>query len=138
MARIVCILLGLLCLGAVQPTGGTLIRGAHVFDGTGAPAVPADVLVSGDRIVAIGARLRPPRGSRIVDARGMTLLPGLHDLHTHLRSPGLGGPDDLGKAYAAQLVHGVTTAVDFSTSGEMLAPIREMTARAVTAPNLAL
>jgi imidazolonepropionase-like amidohydrolase len=138
MVRIACILLGLLLLGAVQP-GGTLIRGAHVFDGTGAPAVPADVLVSGDRIVAIGPRLRAPRGARIVDARGMTLLPGLHDLHTHLRSPGLGGPDDLGKAYAAQLVHGVATAVDFSTSGEMIAPIREMTAsRAVTAPNLAL
>ena len=131
--------LALLCLGAAQPNDGLLIRGAHVFDGTGAPAVPADVLISGDRIVAVGPRLRAPRGTRIVAARGMTLLPGLHDLHTHLRSPGLGGPDDLGKAYAAHLVHGVTTVNDFSVSGEMIAPIREMTASgAVAAPRLQL
>ena len=138
-ARIACILLGLLCLGAAQPPAGILIRGAHVFDGTGAPAAAADVLVSGGHIVAVGPRLRAPRGARIVDARGMTLLPGLHDLHTHLRSPGLGGPDDLGKAYAAHLLHGVTTVADFSVSGEMIAPIREMIASgAVAAPRLEL
>jgi imidazolonepropionase-like amidohydrolase len=137
--RIAGALLGLLCLGAAEPEAHILIRGAHVFDGTGAPAAPAEVLISNDRIVAVGPRLRAPRGTRIVDARGMTLLPGLHDLHTHLRSPGLGGPDDLGKAYAAHLLHGVTTAVDFSVSGEMLAPIREMTGSgAVPAPNLSL
>lgn len=137
--RIVGALLALLCLGAAPAERGVLIRGAYVFDGTGAAATPADVLISGDRIVAVGPRLRAPRGTRIVEARGMTLLPGLHDLHTHLRSPGLGGPDDLGKAYASQLLHGVTTAVDFSVSGEMLAPIREMTGSgAIAAPNLAL
>ena len=131
--------LALLCLGAAQPDGGILIRGAHVFDGTGAPAAPADVLISGDRIVAVGARLRAPRGTRIIQARGMTLLPGLHDLHAHLRSPGLGGPDDLGKAYAAHLVHGITTVSDFSVSGEMLAPVREMTSSGqVRAPSLQL
>jgi imidazolonepropionase-like amidohydrolase len=138
-SRIVCALLGLLCLGAVQPDGATLIRGAWVFDGTGAPAALGDVLISGGRIAAVGPRLRVPRGGRVVDARDMTLMPGLHDLHTHLRSPGLGGPDDLGKAYAGHLLHGVTTAVDFSTSGEMLAPIREMTSSGeVAAPTLQL
>lgn len=134
-----CILLGLICLGAAPGDGGTLIRGAHVFDGTGAPAEVADVLISDDRIVEVAPRLRAPRGARIVDGRGMTLLPGLHDLHTHLRSPGDGGPDDLGKAYGEHLLHGVTTVADFSVYGEMLAPIREMTASgAVTAPNLHL
>jgi imidazolonepropionase-like amidohydrolase len=138
-AKLAGIFLALLCLGAAQPNSGLLIRGAHVFDGTGKPAEAADVLVRGDRIVAVGPRLRAPRGARIVDGRGMTLLPGLHDLHTHLRSPGLGGPDDLGKAYAAHLIHGITRAVDFSVSGEMIAPIREMTGSgAVAAPNLAL
>jgi imidazolonepropionase-like amidohydrolase len=137
--RIAGALLALLCLGAAGPEAHILIRGAHVFDGSGAPAAPAEILISGDRIVAIGPRLRAPRRTRIVDARGMTLLPGLHDLHTHLRSPGLGGPDDIGKSYASHLLHGVTTAVDFSVSGEMLAPIREMTGSgAVEAPNLSL
>lgn len=131
-------LIGLLCLGAA-PNGGTLIRGARVFDGTGAPATPADVLVQGDRIVAVGPRLRAPRGPRVVNARGMTLIPGLHDLHAHLRASGFSAPEDLGKAYAGHLVHGVTTVNDFSVSGEMLAPIREMSGSdAVTAPNLML
>jgi len=138
-AKLGCILLGLICLGAAPGDGGTLIRGAHVFDGTGAPAAVADVLISGDNIAEVAPRLTAPRGARIVDGRGMTLLPGLHDLHTHLRSPGDGGPDDLGKAYGEHLLHGVTTVADFSVYGEMLAPIREMTGSgAVTAPNLRL
>ena len=137
--RFVGVLLGLLCLGAASPPSHVLIRGGHVFDGTGAPATRADVLISGDRIVAVGPGLRAPRGSRIVDARGMTVLPGLHDLHTHLRAPGFDAPDDLGKAYAGHLVHGVTSVNDFSVSGEMLAPIRAMVAGGdVAAPQLQL
>ena len=141
--KLVAALLGLICIGAA-PDGGTLIRGARVFDGTGAPAVAADVLIRGDRIVAVGTGLRAPRGARVVNARGMTLIPGLHDLHTHLRASGFSAPDDLGKAYAGHLVHGVTTVNDFSMSGEMLAPVREMTGQdttqpsGVTAPNLML
>ena len=127
-----------MCIAAA-PDGGTLIRGARVFDGTGAPATRSDVLIQGERIVAVGPRLRAPRGARVVNARGMTLIPGLHDLHTHLRAPGFSAPDDLGKAYAGHLVHGITTVDDFSMSGEMLAPVREMTGPGgVAAPNLML
>jgi imidazolonepropionase-like amidohydrolase len=137
---------GLALLAAAGAVGGaaaeeraTLIRGARLFDGTGAPAVPSDVLIRAERIVAVGTRLRAPRGSRTIDARGLTLLPGLHDLHTHMRADALGGPDDLGKAYAGHLTQGVTTAVDFSMSGEMIAPVRDMTASgAVAAPALRL
>ena len=117
----------------------TLIRGARVFDGTGAPAIVEDVLIVGDRIAAVGRQLDRPRGAKIVDARGLTLIPGLHDLHTHLRSPAREAPDDLGKAYAGYLARGVTTVNDYSVSGEMLAPIREMTGKgAVIAPHLEL
>lgn len=124
---------------APDERGDVLIRGGRVFDGTGAPAVVADVLVRGDRIVAVGPKLPAPRGVRVVDARGLTVLPGFHDLHTHLRSPAFPAPDDLGKSYAEYLLSGVTTVNDFSVSGEMLAPIREMTGSgAVAAPNLEL
>ncbi|MFN3726244.1 MAG: amidohydrolase family protein [Allosphingosinicella sp.] len=137
--RLVCALSGLLCLGASPPASHVLIRGGHVFDGTGAKAMRADVLISGDRIVAVGPDLQAPRDSRVVDAPGMTVLPGLHDLHTHLRSPGFDAPDDLGKAYAGHLLNGVTSVNDFSVSGEMLSPIREMVASGeVAAPQLQL
>lgn len=123
--------------GLSAQTAPVLIRGAHVFDGTGTPAAPADVLIADGRIAAVGQRLRAPRGTRTIDGRGMTLLPGLHDLHTHLRAPGFQAPDDLGKAYAGHLLHGVTSVNDFSVSGEMLAPIRAMIADGtVVAPNL--
>ncbi len=130
-----------LLAAAASPAHGrdTLIRGARVFDGTGAPAKVGNVLVRGDRIVAVGPGIRAPRGSRTVDARGLTLIPGLHDLHTHLRAPAFDAPDDLPKAYAGYLVNGVTSVNDFSLSPEMLAPVREMTAPGgVAAPNLNL
>jgi len=117
----------------------TLIRGARIFDGTGAPARVGNVLVRGDRIVAVGPAARATKGSRVVDARGLTLIPGLHDLHTHMRAPGFDAPDDLPKAYAGYLVNGVTAVNEFSVSPEMLAPIREMTRSGqVRAPNLQL
>jgi imidazolonepropionase-like amidohydrolase len=117
----------------------TLIRGARIFDGSGAPARVGNVLVRGDRIVAVGRTVRAPRGSRTVDARGLTLIPGLHDLHTHLRAPGFDAPDDLPKAYAGYLVNGVTSVSEFSLSPEMFAPVRAMTAPGgVAAPNLQL
>jgi imidazolonepropionase-like amidohydrolase len=140
---------GLRCLAAVLALAGaaaapaqerpTLIRGARIFDGTGAPAQVGNVLVQGGRIAAVGASVRGPRGSRVVDARGLTLIPGLHDLHTHMRAPAFDAPDDLPKAYAGYLVNGVTSVNEFSVSPEMLAPIREMTGSGeVVAPNLQL
>lgn len=117
----------------------TLIRGARIFDGTGAPATVGNVLIRGDRIVATGPAARARKGSRIVDARGLTLIPGLHDLHTHLRAPAFDAPDDLPKAYAGYLANGVTAVSDFSMSPEMLMPVRAMTASGeVIAPNLQL
>lgn len=141
MIRTAFAILAALLIGVAPPPDepSILIRGARVFDGTGAPATVRDVLLTGDRIAAVAAHLKVPRGSRIVDARGQTLLPGLHDLHTHLRAPGFEAPDDLGKAYAAYLVNGVTRVNDYSLSGEMLAPIREMVASgAIAAPRLEL
>ncbi|HYJ82363.1 MAG TPA: amidohydrolase family protein [Allosphingosinicella sp.] len=130
-----------LLVAAAAPAEGRdiLIRGARIFDGTGAPARTGDVLVRGDRILAVGPRLRARRGSRTVDARGLTLIPGLHDLHTHLRAPAFDAPDDLPKAYAGYLVNGVTAVNEFSLSPEMLEPVREMTSGGrIEAPNLQL
>ncbi|WP_293872787.1 MULTISPECIES: amidohydrolase family protein [unclassified Sphingomonas] len=141
MIRTLVAMLMALLVAAASPAPGdmVLIRGARVFDGSGAAAFGADVLVRGERIAAIGAHIARPRGARLVEARGMTLMPGLHDLHTHMRAPGFPAADDLGKAYAAYLLAGVTSANDYSLSGEMLAPIRAMTGDgSVPAPHLSL
>ena len=47
----------------------------------------ADVLVDGDRIAAVGLGL-PAEGCEVVPLGGMKILPGLVDVHVHLREPG--------------------------------------------------
>ena len=61
---------------------GFVVRGATVVDGTGAPGRVADVVVSGDRIEAVGEVDRPA-GQTVVDGAGMVLSPGFIDTHTH-------------------------------------------------------
>ncbi|GAA3194393.1 MULTISPECIES: dihydroorotase [Streptomyces] len=60
----------------------TLIRGAKILGGE-----PQDVLIDGEVIAGIGTGLSA-EGARVVEAGGQILLPGLVDLHTHLREPG--------------------------------------------------
>lgn len=66
----------------------------------------ADILVEGEEIRQVGSEIaiEPGSGVRAVDARGLVALPGLVDLHTHLREPG--GCDaetvDTGTAAAAK------------------------------------
>ncbi|MEU8543523.1 dihydroorotase [Streptomyces sp. NPDC048717] len=59
-----------------------LIRGAKVLGGE-----VRDVLIDGEVIAEIGTDL-PVGGAQVVEAEGRILLPGLVDLHTHLREPG--------------------------------------------------
>jgi dihydroorotase len=63
-------------------TAPHLVRGAQLVDGT-----RADILVDGGRIAAVGSGL-DAAGAVVVDADGLLALPGLVDLHTHLREPG--------------------------------------------------
>ncbi|MGA5196845.1 dihydroorotase [Streptomyces exfoliatus] len=59
-----------------------LIRGAQVLGGE-----VQDVLVDGETIEQVGTDLSA-EGATVIEARGQILLPGLVDLHTHLREPG--------------------------------------------------
>ncbi|MFD5271176.1 dihydroorotase [Streptomyces sp. NPDC058335] len=59
-----------------------LIRGARVLGGE-----PQDVLIDGEVVEAVGSGLSA-EGAEVVEADGKVLLPGLVDLHTHLREPG--------------------------------------------------
>ena len=59
-----------------------LIRGAPLYDGSGADPVQGDLAVRSGRIRAIGAAL-PVAAKRVVDAQGLALMPGIIDSHTH-------------------------------------------------------
>jgi len=58
-----------------------VIRGGRVIDGSGNPAIVADVAIKEGRVAAIG-RL-PQSSAATVDATGMVVVPGFIDVHTH-------------------------------------------------------
>ncbi|MEV6127519.1 dihydroorotase [Streptomyces violaceusniger] len=66
----------------MSDTHKTLLRGAKALGGE-----PRDVLIEGERIAAVGTGLDAD-GATVIDVAGQILLPGLVDLHTHLREPG--------------------------------------------------
>jgi len=116
---------GQACVAATSADKALLIRGAMVFDGTGRPAYPASVLVEDGRIAAIagaGETLAAPRGTRVVDARGQALLPGLFDLHTHWTPNAR--PAELPQIANLYMAAGVTTVSDFHEPPEAYAPRR--------------
>ncbi len=62
--------------------------GRYVLSGARLPnGKVADILIEGGRIVKADGRA-DPSGAVLVDAAGLVALPGLVDLHTHLREPG--------------------------------------------------
>src|ERR1700676_1452530 len=62
-----------------------VLHAAHLLDVKGGRLVtPGEVLVQGDRIVEVGAKVTHPAGAEIIDLGDRTLLPGLIDAHVHL------------------------------------------------------
>jgi len=94
-----------------------LIRGGTVVNAD--RAFRADVLCSGDKIVAVGANLEghleAPAGATIIDAGGQYVMPGGIDTHTHMQLPFMGTvtSDDFYTGTAAALAGGTTTIMDF-------------------------
>lgn len=127
-----------LVLGAVATTGctgapqGLVIRDVTIIDGTGAAAKPGmDVVVEQGRITAIGAHesLRYPRTAAVIDGTGKYLIPGLWDVHVHLR--------DLEGTLPLFVVNGVTSVRDMGSVLEDTAAIRAgVEAGAVVGPRI--
>ncbi len=72
-------------------------------------AAPVNILVSGERIIAVGPNVEPPGDAEIVQAGGRIVLPGLVDVHVHLREPGGEQKEDLTSGTRAALAGGITT-----------------------------
>src|SRR5581483_10431364 len=88
----------------------TLIKGGTVV--TADLSYPADVLVEGEKIVAIGRDLK---GDKVIDAAGCYVMPGGIDPHTHLEMPFMGttSHDDFSSGTKAAISGGTTMVVDF-------------------------
>jgi imidazolonepropionase-like amidohydrolase len=72
---------------AAQPATArqTALRFGSLVDGTGRTLRDAVVVVTGDRVTAVGTGATAiPRGAKVIDLRRYTAVPGLIDVHTHM------------------------------------------------------
>jgi dihydroorotase len=86
-----------------------VVRGARVLDPGAGIDGSLDLLVADGRIAALGDDLDAPDGADVIDARGLTLLPGLVDPHVHLRTPGEEHEETIATGTAAAAAGGFST-----------------------------
>lgn len=125
--------------GTVALVGGTLVDGYG-----GPPLADSVVIVEGERIARIGrvGELAIPAGAEVVSTEGMTVLPGLWDMHVHLMINGHADYTHWDRTYPArfrseimpasakQLLHaGVTSARDLGAPLEDSIAVRDAIAR---------
>jgi len=65
---------------------GALIRGGRLFDPVSRVDGVGDVLIEDGRVAAVGEAVSVE--AEVLDARGLLVVPGLLDMHVHLREPG--------------------------------------------------
>ena len=97
-------------MGKTLITGGTVVTAADSFK--------ADVLVEGEKVVAVGADLKAA-GAKRIDASRKYVIPGGIDVHTHMELPfgGTMASDDFETGTVAAAFGGTTTIVDFAVQG---------------------
>ncbi len=96
--------------GTAAPNAGELlIRGGRVVNADGIAL--ADVRITGETIAEVGMGLKASPGGRVIEARGMLVMPGGIDPHTHLHPT---FADDLTSGSQAALAGGITTVGTFS------------------------
>ncbi len=113
-------------------TNSVILKSVMVIDGTGTPPVgPMDVEIIGNKISRMGKEFKSD-ASIVIDGSGKTLIPGLIDCHTHLRTvPGsvfrnesvIEIQQQQLKQLQAYLAAGVTTVLDAASPTTLFSEI---------------
>ena len=85
-----------------------LIRGGHVIDPRNAIDAVMDVAIAGGKIAEVSVKIDASRANRVADANGLYVVPGLIDIHTHVRSK---------EMPSICLADGVTSLIDAGSKG---------------------
>src|SRR5215203_2040604 len=78
------------------------------------PKANMTVVVSGNRIADIGAKVKTPKDAQVINASGKYLIPGLWDMHVHVLEP------ERPPLYRLYLANGITRVRDMGSSMSLL------------------
>ena len=84
-----------------------ILKGGTIVCGEGSRK--ADILIAGDKIVAIGENLIADSDTEVIDVEGKIVTYGLADVHVHLREPGYSAKETIATGTRAAAHGGVTT-----------------------------
>lgn len=85
-----------------------LYRGASIASEDSPKLTRADVLVEGDRIIGVAAKIEKADGAEIIDCTGRILMPSMFDIHVHAREPGQEEKENIATCAEAAINGGVT------------------------------
>ncbi|UZR99403.1 amidohydrolase family protein [Chondrinema litorale] len=109
--------------GIIAFTGATIItmEGDQVIEN-------GTIVINGNKIEAIGedSSVTVPKGAKVYDAEGKTIMPGLVDVHAHVSAFGYGITPQKHWPLYANLAYGVTTAHDPSANTETVFALSEL------------
>ena len=129
--------------GPATGDGALAIINARLVDGTGAPPTYTAIGIRDGVIVSLDDA--PPEDARVLDAQGLTVLPGLIDSHVHFQAvPGaVYRKDDaetrralMHRHLRAHVANGVTTVLDAAIASETLREIRAYLAAGGVGPRV--
>src|SRR5215468_9982539 len=128
------LIVGLGLAGSALAAPAIVLEGARLIDGTGKPARDnAALVIQGDRITAVGTagKLARPKGARVIDVHGRTIMPGLITAHSHAGL--VTGTANRADAYTREAVeaalvqyerYGVTAVVTLGLNRDLVYEIR--------------
>ncbi len=118
-----------LAVPKARPSGALALTGARLITMRGDEVIAnGTIVVDGTRIVAVGAssQVQVPRGARVIDVAGKTIIPGLVDVHAHMGYSALDINPQREWRYYANLAYGVTSTLDPSASTQAVFAQAEM------------
>lgn len=92
----------------LQKATKILLQGGEVLDLAGSKRQSLDLLIIDGRIARMGADLAADYEGELLDLRGQVIVPGLIDMHVHLREPGREDEETVESGCAAAMAGGVT------------------------------
>lgn len=101
-----------------------LIQGATVVNEGQTKSM--DVRIEGERIAQVAQHINPKEKDKLIDAKGLHLLPGLIDDQVHFREPGLTHKADIASESQAAIAGGITSFIEMPNTQPQTTSVQAM------------